>query len=130
MGPHDELLRSPSDLPPSPLRPEILIPPPSSLVPELLPSESLDLEPVSELCSVPSSSVTPETHPSRLSSSPTPFLDSPSPKPWVSSFDGCLPHPLRFVNSLLCVKKIPVRTHAPLSDAKKNLSFPVPTIIY
>merc|ERR1719468_59588 len=79
--PHDELLRSPSDLSPSPLRLEILIPPPSSLVPELLPSESLDLEPVSERCSVPSSSVTPETHLSRPSSSPTPFLDSPSPKP-------------------------------------------------
>merc|ERR1712004_98163 len=38
-------------------------------------------------------------------------------------FDGCLPHPLRFVNSLLCVKKIPVRTHAPLSDAKKTFRF-------
>ena len=47
----------------------ISTPLPSSSVPELLLSESPDLEPESEPCSDPSSSDMPETHPSRRSSS-------------------------------------------------------------
>merc|ERR1712093_444239 len=40
---------------------------------------------VSERCSVPSSPVSPATHPCVVSSSPTPFWDSLSPKPLDSS---------------------------------------------
>merc|ERR1712110_904831 len=49
------------------------------------PSESLDPELVSDLCSDPSSSVTPGTPPSSSSFSPTLSLDLPCPRPWVCS---------------------------------------------
>jgi hypothetical protein len=44
-----------------------------------------DPEPVSELCSVRSSLVTPETHPSSNNFSPMPFSVLPCLKLWVSS---------------------------------------------
>merc|ERR1712156_583983 len=49
------------------------------------PLVSQDQEQVLDPSSVPSSSVMPVTHPSNNNSSPTPFWDSPFPKPWVFS---------------------------------------------
>merc|ERR1712027_137124 len=49
------------------------------------PSVSQDQEQVLDPSSAPSSSAMPVTHPSNNNFSPTPFWDSPFPKPWVFS---------------------------------------------
>merc|ERR1719470_527880 len=59
--------------------------PPSLSEPEPPLSELLDLAQVSGLSSGLSSSGTPGTPASSNSFSPTPFLDSPCPRPWVCS---------------------------------------------
>merc|ERR1712105_450051 len=64
---------------------QTLTAPPSSSELEPPPSESLDPELVSDLCSDPSSSATPGTPPSSSSFSPTLSLDLPCPRPWVCS---------------------------------------------
>merc|ERR1712071_395253 len=74
------------------------IPPPNLLEPVPPPLVLLDPEPVSVPCSVPSSSATPETHPSSNSFSHTPFSVCFVRSYGPLLFDGCFPYPLRPLN--------------------------------